>query len=63
MGRKTAAIEVEHVCPQTGKACKLKLKKVTDTPAVPAETHWDIEVVDVSDEGTLGFTAAEGEEA
>jgi len=51
--RKAKPIEVEHTCPQTGKTCRLTLKRVVDTPAVPGEAHYEVEKVHAGSGGLL----------
>ena len=52
-GRKANPIEVEHTCPQTGKTCRLTLKRVVDEPAIPGTSHYEVERVAQGEGGLL----------
>lgn len=52
-GRKAKLIEVEHTCPQTGKSCRLTLKRVVDEPAIPGTAHYEVEKVQQGQGGLL----------
>jgi len=63
-GRKAKPIHVESECPHCGKVFVADIVRVVDTPAEPAEAHWQVDIRKGSGglyEGVEGETKGDGD--